>query len=46
MIFGLTPQDYIYLGGQFVAAYALGFGVGFFIVTLKRGNQTAISSLN
>lgn len=46
MILGLTPQDYIYLGGQFMAAYSLGFGIGLFIVTLKRGNQSAISSLN
>jgi hypothetical protein len=46
MTFGLNPQDYIYLGGQFVAAYCLGFGIGFFIVTLKRGNQSAITSLN
>lgn len=41
MIFGLSPDSYYWLLGRLIAAYFVGYGIGFLLLQLKKQTNHA-----
>jgi hypothetical protein len=41
MIFGLSESDFLWIAGRWLAAYAIGFGLGWLLLQFKRLGSSA-----